>query len=166
MADEAGANADEQLRHAARTDSVELYDQALATESGVDFSSADGLGNTALHLAVTNQSTQVLERLLEEEVDVDLPNRKGDTPLHLAVAGEPGEARVWIVEQLLECGADPREVNKDGDKPAEIVAEGNSEEGQSIKALLREAEGKVNISNDDIADEDDDDDDDGPPSED
>lgn len=79
-------------------------------------------------------------------------------PLHSASTSLPSVASpatslwtVTTVEQLIECGADPREVNKEGDKPADVVAEASSEEGQKIKALLREAEGKVNISHDDIA---------------
>lgn len=55
-----------------------------------------------------------------------------------------------IVEQLLEAGADPREVNKDGDKPADIVSIATPS-GQQLRDLLRKAEATAAIDTRDIA---------------
>lgn len=55
-----------------------------------------------------------------------------------------------LVEQLLEAGADPREVNKDGDKPAEIVSIATPS-GQQLRDLLRKAEATAAIDTRDIA---------------
>lgn len=50
----------------------------------------------------------MLEHILShEECDVDPVNRlEKATPLHLAVATEDPEVRVYLVESLLEAGAD------------------------------------------------------------
>lgn len=70
----------------------------------------DGLGSTPLHYAVATPSPTVLEELLDYEgTDVDLRNRlEGATPLHLAIKLENEQARLGVVEMLLEAGADPR----------------------------------------------------------
>ncbi|KDN52578.1 ankyrin [Tilletiaria anomala UBC 951] len=164
MAETEGANNNQRLLFAARTDNIELLQEVLsAPEGSYDINFQDGLGMTALHYAASSASTSVLPELLEQEVDVDLHSRlEGNTPLHEAIKVEHEEARNWIVEQLLEAGADPREVNKEGDKPADIVSAATPL-GQQLKDTLRKAEAIASISTADIAN-DDDDDDDGPPS--
>lgn len=54
-------------------------------------------------------SNSVLTRAILVGTDVDLKNRiEGDTPLHLAVKLENEDARLGVVEMLLDAGADPR----------------------------------------------------------
>ncbi|KAL9931988.1 hypothetical protein V8E36_009049 [Tilletia maclaganii] len=165
MADEEGANPNQQLLFAARTDNLEMLQEVLAKPAGtVDVNFADGLGNTALHYAAASGSTSVLPVLLEEEVDVDLQNKlEGNTPLHEALRIVDEEERAWVVEQLLEAGADPRVVNKDGDKPADAVS-ASTPAGQALKQKLRQAEATAGIDMRDVVQDDDDDVDDGPPS--
>ena len=57
------------------------------------------------------------------------------------------------VQQLVEAGADPRVVNKEGDKPADCIVEASSEAGSKLRQVLREAEGAMNIGGGDIASE-------------
>ncbi|KAK0549190.1 hypothetical protein OC846_001709 [Tilletia horrida] len=164
MAEDEGANPNQQLLFAARTDNLELLQEVLSG-GAVDVNFADGLGNTALHYAAASASTSVLPALLEEEVDVDLTNKlEGNTPLHEAVLRiEDEDERAWVVEQLLEAGADPRIVNKDGDKPSDAVRSSGEGSGSKLKEMLRRAEALAGIDMGDVAN-DDDDEDDGPPS--
>ncbi|CAO1629714.1 unnamed protein product [Parajaminaea phylloscopi] len=174
MADD-GASPEEQLLFAARTDNLELFQSLVeATSQKVDVNITDSFGLTPLHLAVKYQSTDVLPDLLEEEVDVDPQERQdGDTPLHLAArihAADDEETRNWIVEQLLEAGADARVRNNHGEKPVDVLvgAARDTPAGQELYRLLRQSEAQSGLAQrGDIAhDDDDDDDDDGPPSDD
>ncbi|CAD6918655.1 unnamed protein product [Tilletia controversa] len=166
MADEEGANPNQRLLYAARTDNLEMLQEVLALPAGsVDVNFVDGLGNTALHYAAASGSTSVLPALLEEEVDVDMQNKlEGNTPLHEALRIEDEEERAWVVDQLLEAGADPRTPNKEGDKPADVVS-ASTPAGAKLRETLRQAEATAGIDMGDIA-QDDDDEDDGPPSDD
>jgi uncharacterized protein len=58
--------------------------------------------------SVSHTSTEVLEHILNvDECDVDPQNRiERATPLHLAVKLEDPEMRAWMVETLLDAGAD------------------------------------------------------------
>lgn len=58
--------------------------------------------------SVQHCSTDVLEHILShDECDVDPVNRiSGATPLHIAVHIEDAETRKYIVESLLDAGAD------------------------------------------------------------
>ena len=69
------------------------------------------------------------------------------------------------VEQLLEAGADPREVNKTGDKPVDLVRTDTSF-SQQLRDSLRKAEATAGIDASDIAQDDDDDESEGEPSDD
>lgn len=144
---------DQQLLFAARTDNLELMQEVLSGGSAADVNFADGLGNTALHYAAASASTSVLPALLEEEVDVDLTNKlDGNTPLHEAVLKiEDDEERAWVVEQLLEAGADPRIVNKDGDKPSDVVRSSGEGSGAKLKEMLRRAEALAGVDMGDVA---------------
>lgn len=57
---------------------------------------------------MANSSTDVLEHILSHDnCDVDPVNRiDGQTPLHLAVKESDPEMRAWLVETLLDAGAD------------------------------------------------------------
>ena len=59
-------------------------------------------------IRVSQGSTDVLEHILSyEDCDVDPINRiEGATPLHLALQLTDPELRKYVVESLLEAGAD------------------------------------------------------------
>ena len=63
-----------------------------------------------LRIRASHGSPNVLDQLLEYEgCDVDYVNRlEGATPLHLAVQIEEPELRAFIVDSLLDAGADTR----------------------------------------------------------
>ncbi|SJX63610.1 uncharacterized protein SRS1_14362 [Sporisorium reilianum f. sp. reilianum] len=165
------------LLHAARTDDLELL-QEIISSGAFDANHSDGVGRNALHYAASSQSTQVLPEILNLEIDVDYQDRtNADTPLHAAVNvdipdGEAGkeveEIRNWIVNELLEAGADPTIPNKDGDLPADLLAYGTksrSELGQELVARLKRGQAEMNVNASDIANDDDVADDDGEGSE-
>ena len=70
------------------------------------------------------------------------------------------------VEQLMEAGADARTRNNHGEKPVDVLvgAARQTEAGQALYKMLRQAEAQVAFASKDIVDDDDEaeDDDDGP----
>ncbi|PBK93586.1 ankyrin [Armillaria gallica] len=148
-----GASNNERLLAAARTDNEELMMEVFS-EGGFDINFQDGLGNTALHLAVSNGSTDVLEHILShEDCDVDPINRiERATPLHLAVKLEHPELRKHVVDSLLEAGADTSIRDKFGETALDLVPSEDTE----VRALFRKAQAQASISQDDIASDDDD----------
>ncbi|KAK0501047.1 ankyrin repeat-containing domain protein [Armillaria luteobubalina] len=148
-----GASNNERLLAAARTDNEELMMEVFS-EGGFDVNFQDGLGNTALHLAVSNGSTDVLEHILShEDCDVDPINRiEKATPLHLAVKLEHPGLRKHVVNSLLEAGADTSIRDKFGETALDLVPSEDTE----VRALFRKAQAQASISQDDIASDDDD----------
>ncbi|PWZ00348.1 ankyrin [Testicularia cyperi] len=161
------------LLHAARTDDIDLLQDIIAS-GAFDANHSDGLGNNALHYAAAHQSTQVLPEILNLEIDVDYQNRmEASTPLHEACKieipqGDAGreveEIRNWIVNELLEAGADPRIANKDNDTPADLLSYGSkakSKFGQELLARLKRGEAEVAVDASDVANDEDIDDGEG-----
>ncbi|KAK0234166.1 ankyrin repeat-containing domain protein [Armillaria fumosa] len=148
-----GASNNERLLAAARTDNEDLMMEVFS-EGGFDINFQDGLGNTALHLAVSNGSTDVLEHILShEDCDVDPINRiEKATPLHLAVKLEHPGLRKHVVNSLLDAGADTSIRDKFGETALDLVPSEDTE----VRALFRKAQAQASISQDDIASDDDD----------
>ena len=91
-------------------------------------------GNTLLHLAVWHKTpvrknanlrdacklpcVETMKLILYAGCDVNSVNNQGNTPLHLAVTFVPGPEKVDILkemlESLLDLGADPKLVDKNG----------------------------------------------------
>ncbi|KAK0209200.1 ankyrin repeat-containing domain protein [Desarmillaria ectypa] len=154
MADsDRGASNNERLLAAARTDNEELMMEVFS-EGGFDINFQDGLGNTALHLAVSNGSIDVLEHILShEDCDVDPINRiEKATPLHLAIKLEHPELRKHVVDSLLDAGANTSIRDKFGETALDLVPSEDTE----VRALFRKAQAQASISPDDIASDDDD----------
>ncbi|KAJ7726364.1 ankyrin repeat-containing domain protein [Mycena metata] len=145
---EQGASNNERLLAAARADNEELLLEVFE-QGGFDINCQDGLGNTALHNAVTHGSTDVLEHILShEECDVDPINRiQKATPLHLAVVIEDLELRKHIVESLLDAGADTRIKDKNGETALDLLSNADTE----IRALIRKSQAQASVTQDDVA---------------
>jgi hypothetical protein len=80
-------------------------------------------GDTALHIAAAAHEAGIARELVKAGASVAAANRRGAQPLHYAVDGIPGAAR-WnpdaqhdTVLCLLELGADPNAVDKNGTAP-------------------------------------------------
>ncbi|KAJ7729086.1 ankyrin repeat-containing domain protein [Mycena maculata] len=155
MESEQGASNNERLLAAARTDNEEMLLEVFE-QGGFDINFQDGLGNTALHNAVSHGSTDVLEHILShEECDVDPINRLDKaTPLHLAVRLEDLELRKYVVDSLLEAGADTRIKDKNGDTVSDLLS--TDEADAEIRALIRKSQAQASVSQDDVASDDDD----------
>ncbi|KAF7340908.1 Ankyrin [Mycena sanguinolenta] len=152
MESDQGASNNERLLAAARADNEEMLLEVFE-QGGFDINFQDGVGNTALHNAVLHGSTDVLEHILSyEECDVDPINRtQKATPLHLAVQLEDPELRKYIVDSLLEAGADTSIKDKNGDTALDYVSADDTE----IRALIRKSQAQASVSQADVASDDD-----------
>lgn len=80
-------------------------------------------GDTALHLAAAAYRTGTIRMLLGAGAEVHATNRRGQEALHSAAVGGPGargwnpEAQAATVALLLQAGADPDVLDKDGVAP-------------------------------------------------
>ncbi|ETW86673.1 hypothetical protein HETIRDRAFT_308219, partial [Heterobasidion irregulare TC 32-1] len=144
---------DERLLAAARDDNEEMLLEVFE-QGNFDINFQDGLGNTGVSRTASLGSTDVLEHILShEECDVDPINRiEKATPLHLAVVIEDAEMRKYIVESLLDAGANLSIKDKNGDTPLDLV----SDDDKDVRALIRKAQAQASISASDVADDDDD----------
>ncbi|KAJ7239750.1 ankyrin repeat-containing domain protein [Mycena haematopus] len=148
-----GASNNERLLAAARSDNEEMLLEVFE-RGGFDINFQDGVGNTALHIAVLHGSTDVLEHILSQEgCDVDPINRtQKATPLHLAVQLEDPELRTYIVSSLLEAGADTRIKDKNGDTALDYVSADDTE----IRTLIRKSQAQASVTQEDVASDDED----------
>jgi len=155
MADETkGASNNERLLAAAKQDDLDLILEVFgAGEFDINFQ--DGLGNTALHYAASLGCPEVLEEILSYDgCDVDPINRlEKATPLHLATKLEDPEMRKYVVESLLEAGADFTIRDKNGDTALDYIPTSDTE----LRSLFRKQQATASVNRDDIADDDDDD---------
>jgi len=153
-----GASDNERLLAAARSDNDDLLLEVFENEGNFDINFQDGLGNTALHYAVAHGSANVLEHILtHRECDVDPVNRlERATPLHLAVKARDldPEVRKYIVESLLDAGANMNVQDKNGEKAIAFLDDRRRGDKEII-ALFRRAQALASISADDMASDDD-----------
>jgi ankyrin repeat protein len=79
-----------------------------------DFAHGDRYGNTILHYTVVNQDNEFIKYLLQhidnDKKVINKQNKKGDTPLHVAVRKD----LKCIADLLIENGACPTIKNNDG----------------------------------------------------
>ncbi|KIL71321.1 hypothetical protein M378DRAFT_154868 [Amanita muscaria Koide BX008] len=143
-----GASDDERLLYAARSDDEDLLLE-IFEKGNFNINHQDGQGNTALHYAASKGSTEVLEHILShEDCDVDPVNYiLKQTPLHLAVQLEDPELRQYVVESLLDAGADMSIKDKTGSTALDYVAEADTE----ILKSFRRAQAVKAVSQDDLA---------------
>lgn len=99
--------------------------------AGADFKKADGLGNTFLHTATTNNDVATIEELIKAGVPLDAQNVKGNTAMHLAADMTD---RVPIILLLAKAGADLNIKNNKGFTPLD-VAPGMSKTKKALKEL-------------------------------
>jgi len=151
MEETKGASDNERLLAAARSDNEDLLLE-IFSEGKFDINCQDGLGNTPLHLAVLNSSTDVLEHILShEDCDVDPVNHIDKaTPLHIAVQIVDEESRLSISESLLEAGAD----TSIRDKHQETVLDIIPAQDTKLRALIRKYQAQASLSRDDVASDD------------
>jgi hypothetical protein len=97
-------------------------------------------GDTALHIAAAAYDADLVRELVSAGAIVVAANRRGAEPLHYAVDGGPGSARWNPVAQvaavlcLVELGADPNAVDKNGTAPLHRAVRNRC--ARAVKALL------------------------------
>ena len=97
-------------------------------------------GDTALHIAAAAYEARLARELVEIGALVAAANRRNAQPLHYAVDGIPGSARWNPVAQqetvlcLVELGADPNAVDKNGTTPLHRAIRNRC--AAAVKALL------------------------------
>lgn len=80
--------------------------------------SRDDVGNTLFHLACAQGDLKQIEIFLNQEnVDLNVINTRGDTPLHTAVS----EYRLKVVQALVDAGADINQQNAYGEAPIHLA---------------------------------------------
>ncbi|KAG0327064.1 hypothetical protein BGZ99_008404 [Dissophora globulifera] len=166
MSNDDGATNNERLMAACREDNLELLDEVLSSDpKSFDVNYTDGLGNTALHNAARNGSTECLEILLYfDGINVNIANRmEKDTPLHKAASYPDPDLALSMVQILIDNGANIKALNKQKQTAADIAPGDTHTE---VKEFLERAALGSNYDARDIAGDDDDDDSDGVPSDD
>ncbi|KAF8808203.1 ankyrin [Phlegmacium glaucopus] len=148
MEETKGASNNERLLAAARADNEDLLLE-IFTEGNFDINCRDGLGNTPLHNAVSQGSTDVLEHILShEDCDVDPVNHIDKaTPLHLAAQIQHEDLRLYICESLLDAGADTSIKDKNLETALELIPLQDTK----LHALFRKYQAQGSVSKDDIA---------------
>jgi ankyrin repeat protein len=99
-------------------------------EQGVDINSRDVYGETALHLATQNNSTDIAEALIHRKASVDILNDTRNSPIHVAAQHNFDS----LVQMLLKAGADPCFKNIKGQLPSDLCKH------DDIKKTLQAAE--------------------------
>jgi ankyrin repeat protein len=89
-------------------------------ELGLSIVEQDALGRTPLHCATLEGSCQSADLLISWMADLDLPDKEGHTPLHLAaLAAQPQSYR--IARHLLMKGARREATDFSGSTPLDIA---------------------------------------------
>ena len=91
--------------------------------TNVDINERNNFGCTPLLLAVSNQSSNTAEFLLQNKARWSIPAYNGDTVLHVSV--HHGLSK--IVRWLLEEGCDPNTKNNDGVMPMQMASLNSSD---------------------------------------
>ncbi len=109
------------LRHTLTARHPQAYFQYLL-RAGADFTGRDQHGDTLLHAAVSLPAPpmEAIPFLAERFSSVNLPNRDGDTPLHLVLFAE-NDADAQALRCLLRYGANPLLKNKAGLTPMDLA---------------------------------------------
>lgn len=150
----AGASPSEQLLEAARRNNTDLLEEVLSKyqdkpQDAIELinTAKDPSGNGALHLAAKYGNYEVMDHLLDiDGVDVNLKaTMNGNTPLHYSASYsfEDPEYSLFLVNELINCGADPSIKNNDNLKPMDIIGDSN----EQIKMALESAEYASNFDN-------------------
>lgn len=97
-------------------------------------------GESPLIQALQRNNYAALQTLLAGPVDVDVADRSGITPLHIAVRNVPSH-EIWVVERIVHAGANVNAKAKDGQSPLHCAAMSTD---ARITAILIQAEADVN----------------------
>ena len=103
MKNETGLTA---LHFAAQNNNVAMITY-LIDVIGLDLNELDAKESTAVHWAVWNGHDLALNYLLARKTKINQQDKKGMTPLHLAVLYSEQIRTTMLIRMLLQRGADP-----------------------------------------------------------
>ena len=106
--------------------------RALIRDRPEDIDTADYAGNTPLQIASLAGYDDIVQLLIDAGCDIHCKNVDSDTPLIDAVEN----GHLDVVKVLLDAGADPRQGNKVGAEPLELLGEHQDDYGAIRDALL------------------------------
>ncbi|MDR2232309.1 MAG: ankyrin repeat domain-containing protein [Tannerella sp.] len=89
---------------------------------GIDLNYQDKQGYSALHFAVQENNLYIVDYLLKKEVDFDIVDINGNTPLWRALFNQK-KIDNNIIISLLEAGADLNKHNNHGVAPLKFIKE-------------------------------------------
>ncbi|THH11588.1 hypothetical protein EW145_g536 [Phellinidium pouzarii] len=143
--DSDGASNNERLLAAAKSDNEDLLLEVFSNEGTFDINYKD---------SAAYGSTDVLEHILtHDDCDVDPVNRlERATPLHLALRLKDVKLRDYVVQNLLEAGAETTIKDKNGDTALDFLQPGDVD----LRRLMRKTQASNSVSKSDIVDDDDD----------
>eukprot|EP00045_Choanoeca_perplexa_P002901 m.27560 g.27560 ORF g.27560 m.27560 type:complete len:421 (-) comp11758_c0_seq2:376-1638(-) len=118
-----------------------LFDQLLAAGAAVNTRSEDGVGATALMMAASSGTADMVNPLIEAGADVSIADESGRTALHYAT---DDDADYEVYKALLSAGADVNARAKTGETVLHDAAEHRIDE---LVALLLSAGALVNVTN-------------------
>lgn len=144
---DAGASFSEQLLESARRNNTELLLQIKVDNNNDNEKLAKLINttkevisdNSVLHIAAKLGNWEFMDIILDiEGVEIDPKNREGYTPLHYATqyCAEEPEHGLFVVDNLLDAGSDPRITNNFNLKPIDYAAKDNDK----LRELLESAE--------------------------
>src|SRR5262249_6138175 len=89
--------------------------KGLVEKLGLDVNWQDGEGKTAMHGVVEDSaSKEVLNYLVLQKADVNIKDKKGNAPVHVA-------KNLKMLDALEKAGADTKAKNADGETPFHLV---------------------------------------------
>ena len=100
------------------------------------------LGETALHLAASQGTTEIVESLLGAGADFNAKDRFGRTPLHRAVWSDD----ILTIERLIHAGADVEARSEDGRTPLLEACSARDESTYAAIHFLLKAGADVNTA--------------------
>ena len=99
------------------SDNLQLIREILKSTPDVNAQDFEGL--TALHFATRRVAVEVVALLLEHDVDVDLPDKHGNTPLLATAFNKPASKE--LVRLLIHAGANKMARNNYDVTPESLV---------------------------------------------
>ncbi|KAH0585571.1 hypothetical protein H2248_008801 [Termitomyces sp. 'cryptogamus'] len=110
----------------------------LLISRGADINAKDKANQVPLHRAATTGSVGFIRLLLGTsnsgvtKTRLNVADRVGNTPLHLAMDSAHAEAAVV----LINAGADRSRLNQDGEAPEDVPGVGGSEQKQAMQHVI------------------------------
>lgn len=106
----------------------------------VDPNAQDWDGNTSLHYLVASDSTNKgVDLLLEKGANPNLPNKFGETPIHVAAGA--GQTASSNLEMLLDRGGNPNSKTLKGESPLMFAISGYMPSTAAVRILVEAGAG-------------------------